>query len=231
MAILRFGATVVGVRGTIGGITYSSGSAGPYARLWSRGSNPRTALQSITRGRIASNGILWADLSDVEKAAWDAFGQNPPEIDTNSLGEVYKLRGWQWLVRVNQRRQSVGLAPTSTLPSDAAVTPAASCTITATAFPTGPFTIEWPENTIPAGHSGVAFLAVHPTAGLQNKTSGFVQIWAEHEPSGESVDITDAVAARFGVIPARWKLFARLYVLRDDGVRSTYAAATCIVEE
>lgn len=229
MAKVKFGITVVGIMGTLGGITFSRNPAGPHARIYSRGPNPQTALQNANRGRITPMGALWSSMSDVDRAAWTAFGLAPPETDTNSLGEIYYLTGFQWLVRVNQRRQSVGLDTTATLPSDAGVTPPASCTITAAPLPTGPIELSWPAATFPAGYSAVAFIGAHPTVGLAVKNSGLFLALAAHEPGDDPADLTAPIAAKLGNLPATWKLFAHLYKLRDDGVRSVAAVATCEV--
>jgi hypothetical protein len=229
MATVKFGTTVVGVRGTIGGLTYSANSSGPHVRIWSKGSNPKSTLQTQTRARISNIGPLWAALSGAAKTTWTNFGLAPPEIDTNSLGEVIYLSGWMWFVRVNQRRQSVGLPLTSTLPTNSGVSAPASCSITATALPAGTVTIHWTLGDFPAGYSAVCFLGAHPTQGLVSKTSNLAQVLAAHAPAGTSANITTATQARFGNIPASWKLFANLYKLRDDGVRSTVITNTCAV--
>ena len=229
MAIVKFGTSVVGVRGTIGGITYSANASGPHARLWSKGSNPQSVLQSLTRGRISGLGALWAALDSAQKAAWKSFGLAPPETDTNSLGEVFRLTGWQWLVRVNQRRQSVGLTTTSTLPTSSGVAAPLTCTIVASELPAGTVTLGWTGGDFPAGYSAILMLGLHPTTGLVSKTTGLLQIYAEHEPAGTSADITEAVSTRFGSISAGWTLYAHVYKLRDDGVRSTVTIATCTV--
>jgi hypothetical protein len=229
MAIVKFGTTVVGVRGTIGGITYSANASGPHARIWSKGSNPQTALQSQIRGRITGLGALWAALSPGDKAAWKAFGLAPPEVDTNSLGEVVHLTGWQWMVRVNQRRQAVGLATTSTVPTSSGVAAPITAAIAGSQLPGGTVTVGWTAGDFPAGYSACLNFGIHPTTGLVSKTTGLLQIYAQHQPAGTSADITAAVGNRFGSVQSGWTLYAHLYKLRDDGVRSTVTVATCEV--
>lgn len=229
MAIVKFGTSVVGIRGTLGGIVYSANSSGPHARIWSKGANPKSPRQSAIRGDISALGSLWAALTPAARATWTAFGLAPPEVDTNSLGELIYLSGWMWFVRVNQRRQAVGLATTSTLPTNSAVAAPATCTLTATALPGGAVTVGWTAGTFPAGYSATLELGTHPTAGLVAKTSGLMQIWTAQAPAGTSANISSYILARFGNLPAGWKLFASLYVLRDDGVRSTSTSTTAMV--
>lgn len=226
MAIVKCGSIVVGIRGTIGGVVFTANASGPFARVWSRGSNPKSPRQTLVRGHISALGPLWSALSDAAKATWTAFGLAPPEIDTNSLGEQIYLTGWQWFVRVNQRRQSMGLATTSTLPTNSPVTAPISCTLTASELPAGTVSLSWTAADFPAGYSASLLLGVHPTTGLVAKTSNLVQIYAQHEPAGTSADISTAILERLGSIRTSWKLFGHLYKLRDDGVRSTATATT-----
>ena len=229
MAIIKFGVLVAGARGTASGLIFTANGTGPFVRAWSKGSNPRSALQSQVRGRLSRCGPLWAGLSGAQKAAWDAFGAAPPETDYNSLGEVILLSGWQWLVRVNQRRQSVGLATTTTVPTNSPATQPASCTLTLNDLPTGPCSVAWTGGDFPANTSAVLFAAIHPTQGLQTKTADFRQVWAEQTPAGASKTLTSEFSARFGDIQTGWTGYARLYQLRDDGVRSIVQPATTVV--
>jgi len=229
MAIVKFGVLVAGVRGTTSGVTFTANGTGPYVRAWAKGSNPHSPLQSLTRGRLSVCGPLWAALTPVQKTAWDTFAASPPETDYNTLGEVILLSGWQWLVRVNQRRQSVGLATTSTVPTNTAATQPASCALTFADLPTGPCAVAWTAGDFPAGTSAMLHTAIHPTQGLQVQTAGFKLIWAEQAPAGTSKVLTTNVSARHGDIQTGWTAYAELYQLRDDGVRSVYRTTSTVV--
>ena len=121
MAIIKFGPTVVGARGTIAGTIFSANKAGPYARDWSRGANPRTELQSDQRGRFSSLASAWRDLTQAERDDWIDYADDPPQELTNSLGETYFASGFNWYVRINDHLEQVGAArrddaPTLTRP-------------------------------------------------------------------------------------------------------------------
>jgi len=169
---------------------------------------------------------LWQGMTQSERDDFDLFGLSPPELDFNSLGEQYYLTGWQWFVRINQRRQSMGLAPTTALPSDLGVSALSSITLAAAALPTGPVTIEWPAGELPAGYGSSLFMAAHPTLALKTMTSRLAQVWSQFEPAGTTADITASVLSRFGSLPAGYKLFAWCYRVREDGVRSPAATTT-----
>ena len=229
MAIIKLGALVAGIRGTIGGVTFSAGPSGPFARLWSRGPTPQTEAALIVRGLISHLGAPWAGMTDQQRQDWTDFGLAPPETDTNSLGEIYFLTGWQWFVRVNRRRQSVGLPITTTVPTASGVAAPLTAVLTATALPAGAVEISWTADDIPAGYSALVYLGAHPSIGLASKTTQLVQVLAYHEPPTDEADLTAAVLQRFGALGAGWKLWAYLHKLRDDGVRSPATMATCEV--
>ena len=229
MAIVKFGVLVAGARGTASGIVFTANASGPYVRAWAKGSNPRTTAQASTRSRLAVNGALWAALTPVQKAAWDAFGAAPPETDYNTLGEVILLSGWQWLCRVNQRRQSVGLAATSTVPTNSPATTPASVALSFAELPTGPCSVAWTAGDFPAGTSAVLYVAMHPGVGLKVKTSGFLQLWAEQAPAGTSKTLTTETGLRFGDIQTGWTAYGSLAQLRDDGVRSVPLTTSSVV--
>jgi hypothetical protein len=228
MAIIKLGPTVVGIRGTLAGITFSANATGPFARAWNKPSNPRSAYQEPVRAALTQLGELWLSMSDAERQDWRDFAADPPEDDYNSLGELILLSGWQWFCRVNQRLHSVGLDTTTTLPTNSPATAPDSATLTAAPLPTGPITIAWTAGDFPADTSALLYIAAHRTQGLDTKQSSRLLVWAQHEPAGTSATITSDVQARFGNLSTGWKLFGGLYQLRDDGVRSVETPCTAV---
>jgi len=49
MARVEMGTIVVGLRGTVGGLTFSTNRSGPHCHVWTRSGNARTSLQSGRR--------------------------------------------------------------------------------------------------------------------------------------------------------------------------------------
>jgi len=229
VAIIKFGTLVVGVRGTVGGVTYSANGSGPHARIWGKGSNPRSGYQETVRGHMTRYGALWAGMSSALRQDWRAFAAAPPEDDYNSLGEQYWLNGFNWFCRVNQRRASVALATTTTVPASSAATAPASVTLTFSQLPAGSCVVAWPAATFGAGTSAFLFLAAHMTVGVAAMDSQFVLVYSVRNPPNTGATITSLVSARFGNIRTGWSFFGRLYLVRDDGVRSTPAMGWCEV--
>ena len=226
MAIVKFGQTVVGVRGTLGGIVYSANHTGAYARAWSKGSNPRSPYQQMARANITPIGGLWASLSDGDRADWDNFGLHPPEVDTNTLGEVILLSGWQWFVRINQRLQVFNQGLNTSLPSADPVLPATSSILTVNVTDTPYAAITWQPRPLPDSPWAIVHMAVHPTVGLTNKSVGSKIVGYNISPSEDVMMLGFGVSLRFPGIQKGWKCFSRLYCVRGDGVRSTASLAT-----
>ena len=119
MAIITIGAPLSGIRGTVGGITFSANKSGPYAKIWSQTTNPRTPQQSRERGFMARMSSLWNALTGVQKAAWDTFAALPAQDLTNSLGETFSASGYNWFTKCNIRLLRVGLTPLVPVPTQA----------------------------------------------------------------------------------------------------------------
>jgi len=127
MAIIKIGAPLTGIRGTVNGTTFSANKSGPYAKGWSRGSNPRSNLQSKERGIFGSLNSNWRDLTDVQRTAWDDYAAATPQELFNSLGEGFFASGFNWFIRINQHRiqtdkSVITAAPTNSRPSQPTIT-------------------------------------------------------------------------------------------------------------
>lgn len=115
--IITFGVSIVGARGTAGGLTFSANKSGPYARLWSRGANPSSPLQSSQRGNLTTHAAGWRALSAANQALWDAYAALPAQELFNSLGQSYFVSGFNWYVNINIGRIRAGQAIRTTPPS------------------------------------------------------------------------------------------------------------------
>lgn len=101
MVKIMFGPMVVGARGTAGGLIFTANKSGPYARSWSRGSNPRTSLQSDQRGTLTDFATNWRNLTQTQRDNWDTYAAATAQDLVNSLGETYSISGFNWYVRIN----------------------------------------------------------------------------------------------------------------------------------
>jgi len=219
MARVKLGETVVGLRGTIGGVCFSAAKTGPYARVWSRGGNPRTAGQAAIRGQVARLGTAWQAMSDGERADWDTLAAAPPEEDYDPFGELMLLSGWNWFVRVNTRRQRVGLAVTEDVPSDTPEDQPAGIDVSLEVGDPPTCSLEWTAAEFGATDSVVLHVATQRWNARAVQYAGFAELAAEYNPGDGPLDFAAAYLAKFGDPVAGQRVFYRVWRQRADGVR------------
>ena len=122
MAIIKLGTTVVGIRGTVGGLTFSANKSGPYAKNWQIGPKTRTPAQTVQRNSLAEFASAWRDISGAQQIDWDTYAALPAQDLINSLGLPYSISGFNWFVKINTQLASAGNpqrddAPTLTRPT------------------------------------------------------------------------------------------------------------------
>lgn len=109
MAIIILAAPLGGIRGKVGGLIYSAGKSGPYVKPWSKGSNPRSEIQTAQRALLVSFAQTWKSLSAAEKLTWDTYAALPAQTKINSLGADYNVAGFNWYVGINSNLSRAGL--------------------------------------------------------------------------------------------------------------------------
>ena len=135
MAIIKLGALVSGIRGTIGGTTYSANGAGPYVRLWQLPTQPRTPDQVEARRMLGNIASRWRDLTQDQRDDWDTYAASANQELTNSLGETYYASGFAWHCRINTHLELMAEDYDGDAPPD---TPQPTPTIDSFAAASGP---------------------------------------------------------------------------------------------
>lgn len=102
MALIKFGAGIVGMAGKIAGTVFARNRSGAYARAWAKPVNPRTDRQNAIRALTGILAGLWAALSAAQRAAWNLYANGVTV--TNRLGESMKLSGYNMFCRSNAAR-------------------------------------------------------------------------------------------------------------------------------
>jgi len=222
MAITKLALPVTGIRGTIAGVVYSANKSGTYMKGWSKGSNPGTPYQLSQRVLVSETGTLWRSLSTADQADWDALGENPPEIDYNSLGEVIELSGFAWFSRILLRRRRCGLPDDLIAPLSAATDP--PDTFSLTLYPsTGENDeafFEYTNNDFLA-HYAILQMAIAPGLGSNVWTSRFMNLYEGLGVGATKTEFGVSYFDRFGITQETMRFFARLYRQADTGIRST----------
>lgn len=228
MAIVKFGVIVVGIRKTIGGVTFSANKHGPYAKQWSRGANPKSALQSIQRGILAKIPDLWRDLTVALQAAWNTFAALPAQELTNQLGEAYFLSGFGWFTKINTRLLVMGRAPRSAVPTQTRPT---APTIDDLEFPFDvgqTAMIAYPSATFDPDFDLILQIAQASSIGHHSPPSNFAEFVVSQNPDDTETGFAAAYTNRLGLGNTTLKGFARLYRQTTDGLRSSPATASFV---
>jgi len=99
MAKVRYGATVTGITGSIGGWTFSSNRSGNIIRT--RGFPSKSSTQKQTTSHQAFISLLnqWQTVSFANKTLWDAFAL--ANTKTTKFGDVRTLTGLNWYQSIN----------------------------------------------------------------------------------------------------------------------------------
>lgn len=135
IAIVKYGPTVVDVRGTIAGTIFSRNSSGPYARSWAKSSNPRTDLQSNRREFLAACAQFWDTMTSGQRDNWDTWALLAFNERTNSVGENYFPSGFNQFCRVNTLRLLQGTPITGNTPPALATAATVITSMTVAATP------------------------------------------------------------------------------------------------
>lgn len=225
MAIVKLGATVVGIRGTLGGITFSANKAGPYARIWTKGANPRTPTQSVQRGYVSEMPQAWRALTPVQQAAWDTWAALPAQQKTNSLGLGYYISGYAWFVCINTRLRIMGLA-TRTAPPAGARPPALTATVHQydDQAPGFRFVLRI-SNVTDVDNGMVLFARAIPTSGRAVNYSAWRNIGNApnigFDPTAWTM--TAQHLAAWGEAAAGWRIYISVHEQTDEGLRAPAA--------
>ena len=220
MAILKFGPTVTGLRGTVAGSIFSANKAGPYVRAWSRSANRRTPSQTNVRSILAHAAGLWRAEDSGDRDDWDTWAALPAQARTNSLGQEYFLSGFQWYTALNIRLQLMGRDWRSVYPSSdyPAAPPITAVTVTESGVG-GTMAAYYPNLTFD-DFDLVWSLAVTQGLGQQSTLSGFYDIKRDMAP-GATVTYSGAgFRDVVGYVVAGNSYHSRLYRQTTDGMRS-----------
>ena len=100
MALVKYGAGIVQMSGSIAGSTHARNRFGNYVRARTKPVNPRTAKQVLVRAVMQTLTARWAQtLSAAQRASWKLYGDSVAM--KNRLGETVFLTGFNHYLRSN----------------------------------------------------------------------------------------------------------------------------------
>lgn len=220
MAILRFGLVVTGIRGSIGGTTYSANKSGAYAKAWAPAINPRTPFQSNERRVLSWVASEWRNLTGAQRTGWNTWAALLAQVQTNSLGVSYYLSGFQWFVKVNIRLELMGrawlvAAPVLGYPAQ----PNISWIVTAQTAGGGSQKVLYPNGEF-VGFDFVSEVAVSQDVGHTVQHSGFYATHYDQAPGATQTWIGIGMRAKLGFAVTGNTYWGRCYRQNTSGLRS-----------
>ena len=100
MALVRFGAGIVAMSGSIAGNVHARNRSGNYVRARTKPLNPNTARQVAVRSAVTFLAARWSEtLTDVQRTAWGLYADSVAM--KNKLGETIFLSGFNHYLRSN----------------------------------------------------------------------------------------------------------------------------------
>jgi len=220
MARVKIGAPLTGIRGTIGGITFSQNATATYAKAWSGPRRNGTRLASKSRCVFGRHGNAWRDLDQSDRDDWDDYAALPAQELTNSLGEAYYASGWNWFASLNSRLAWIERSAITTPPAGARPAAPTISSVTLEASGGGDSSaITYPEDEFD-GLDFILFGRLWLSQGAVARTAGFFLILATQTPGATETNIQSEIESVFGTIPEDARLFASVHAQDSDGQRS-----------
>jgi len=215
MAIIKLGATVIGIRGTLGGITYSANRAGVYAKSWARPPRVRTQQQNLPNAQLSTVSQAWKTITAAQRTAWNTWAAVTAPARYNSLGVQIFLSGHQWFCAMNTIRLQAGqviLAPAPVLAQPAAPT------ITAIVYTIAPIVqFTYPLNTFLGFYIHMDFARGTSTGQISYARPTF-RSFTTTVFFGNNAIVTTQVTTRIGAIQAGQQYWSRIARSNVEGL-------------
>ncbi|MCH8478817.1 MAG: hypothetical protein LAT56_12865 [Wenzhouxiangella sp.] len=107
MALIKPGALIAEIRGSVGGATFARNRGGQYVRNRSIPLNPQSTRQVAVRQQFGNLSNLWSTtLTPTQRTAWSTYAANVPL--PNALGEDRNVSGINMFSRGNALLQDTG---------------------------------------------------------------------------------------------------------------------------
>lgn len=120
MALVKFGAGIVQMLGSIGGTTFARNASGNYARAKTKPVDPHTDAQDIVRSAISVLTEYWREtLTAAQRTAWATYAA--AVAMQNRLGETIHLSGFNHFIRSNVNREVLNLTVIAAGPTELAL--------------------------------------------------------------------------------------------------------------
>lgn len=117
MALVKYGAGIVQMSGSIAGDVHARNRYGNYIRPRTKPVNPNSSRQIKMRGILATLTERWSDtLTAIQRTAWNLYASSVTMV--NRLGETINLTGFNHYIRSNAWRLDLGGTVVDNGPTD-----------------------------------------------------------------------------------------------------------------
>ncbi len=116
MGLVRFGAGIIQISGSIAGTVHARNRFGNYIRPRTKPVNPHSARQESARAIVSYLAEYWhADLDATQRGLWNVYAA--AVAMKNRLGETIHLTGFNHFIRTNATRLKLGQLTLPNAPS------------------------------------------------------------------------------------------------------------------
>lgn len=199
--------------GSQAGTTSSRNRYGQYRRTRAIPVNPASANQVTARNRVSVNAAAWRDLTDAQRAGWEALALLMQRTD--ALGQTYTLNGFGAYCSVNNNQLAAGNAVLSDAPAQIAPSTISTLAVTLTAVA---FSLAYTPTPLSAGQRLFVYASPQRSAG-RSFESDYRLIHVSAAAAASPANILAAYTARFGVPVVGNRIFLACHVY-EGGFRS-----------
>jgi hypothetical protein len=116
MGLVKYGAGIIQISGSIAGDVHARNRFGNYIRPRTKPVNPHSERQESARAIVSYLAEYWhTDLTAVQRNLWNVYAA--AVASQNRLGEVIYLTGFNHFIRTNSARLCMGLAIIAAAPT------------------------------------------------------------------------------------------------------------------
>ncbi len=209
MALIRTGAIVGQVSGSLGSNVFSHNRYGSYVRNRTVPTRSTTPAATTAKNILAAESQAWGALTATQKRQWETWAQTNPI--TNRLGDQRVLQGNAAFVQLNARINRAGDTRITAPPVIDA--PAALLTLTAT-YDIGLGNFELAFTATPVGATKRIWLntAVVNSDGIQYVDNLYKLVVVSALDRATAYDVQVDVESRFGALIVGQQVFHRVQV-------------------
>lgn len=180
-------------------------ASGQFRRRYVVPNDPRTNIQIQRRRAMKSLRLLWSALTELQRAAWIAAGQD--HRTARRLNQSGPLAGFLFFIKINFNLATIGLPPLfePPQPPDFADNPVEGLAISNT---NGAVAIQLRVIGQPPGD--VIVWATKPRSAGTTYVDHFSILTVLPEPTGGVSDITALFVAKYGLPPAGSRVFIEI---------------------